>query len=55
MHKNDRRCSICGQTEGELLEDHYPETGKVKGILCERCVDFLNIYKWDAIALNDFL
>ncbi|BDI29165.1 hypothetical protein CCAX7_12160 [Capsulimonas corticalis] len=40
MYKaQDHKCAICGIPEGERLLhiDHCHKTGKVRGLLCERC------------------
>lgn len=41
--KQDRKCAICGESGDEskphrpLYVDHNHETGKVRGLLCQRC------------------
>lgn len=51
------RCLICGMYQTSprhaLDVDYDTETGKVKGLLCERCIEALKLFKKDVYNLRN--
>ena len=37
LAEQDGQCAICGGVESRLVIDHNHDTGKVRGLLCQKC------------------
>lgn len=59
LNKQDNKCAICGMKETiknkwglkQLAIDHNHETGKVRGLLCDRCNRGLGYFKENTDSL----
>jgi hypothetical protein len=56
LEKQDNKCSICGLdfyiSKRELCIDHDHATGKIRGLLCDRCNWGLGQFKDDIVRLQ---
>ena len=41
MEKQNNRCAICGEEPERPIIDHCHQTGKIRGVLCNRCNSIL--------------
>lgn len=50
LSRQNGRCAICGQSMNDPMVDHCHTTGKIRGILCNRCNLGLGRFK-DSVEL----
>ncbi len=56
IHSNQTgRCAICLNNLEKLHVDHCHITGKVRGLLCQKCNTVLGLVKEDAIVLKSVI
>ena len=46
MDTFDIACLICEKPSWRLVRDHDHKTGKIRGLLCERCNSYLGVVEW---------
>ena len=59
LSSQDGKCSICGRERSQLVKqlcvDHDHETGKVRGLLCDKCNRGLGFFNDDHELLKKAL
>ena len=60
LQKQNNRCKICnsnkpGQNKKYFCIDHNHKTGKVRGLLCQKCNRTLGIFKDDPKLIRKFI